>query len=283
MPEAGNLTRRARDIPFLSAEEESELARRAAEGDLQAAHRLVLSHLRVVINVARSYGRMGIPLQDLIQEGTIGLIQAVRKFDPDRDARLATYALWWVRAAIQDYVVRSWSLVRMGKSNQHRDLFFNLKRHMATGPGIEAHGDDLMAALARRFQLPLADVVAMARRVTGFDLSLDAPIPWPTTPSRPAPPLGEQLHDDRPTPEETALAHSLSQAWREWIEGALQKLPAREALIIRDRYLTEAARTLEAIGRDLGLSRYRVRQLEIAALEKLRTFLQPFAADHLSA
>lgn len=278
-----SLVRRAREVPFLTAEEESRLARLAAAGDLAAANRLVISHLRVVVNIARSYGRFGLPVQDLIQEGTIGLIHAVQKFDPDRDARLATYAMWWVRAAIQDYVVRSWSLVRVGKTAQHRDLFFNLKRHLASAPGLDTLGEELMATLARRFQVPLADVIAMARRVTGFDLSLDAPAQgaWAASDTGP---LVDRLRDERPTPEDAVVENGLAKAWRDWIEGALTKLPAREALIIRDRYLTEAARTLESIGRDLGLSRHRVRQLELAALAKLKLFLQPtIGVDHLTA
>jgi len=177
-PAGSLLVRHARRQVFLTPEEERELARRAAGGDAAAAETLIVSHLTVVITVARRYGRLGLPVNDLIQEGTVGLIQAVRKFDPDRNARLATYALWWIRAAIQDYVVRSWSLVRVGKTAAHKALFFSLKRHGAESRGgVEALEDDVLGRLARRFRLPPAEVAGLARRVAGPDQPLDAPVP----------------------------------------------------------------------------------------------------------
>lgn len=288
------LLRRARALPFLTREEERRLAGLAASGDRAATERLVLGHLQVVVNLARRYGRFGVPFNDLIQEGAIGLLQAVRKFDPERDARLATYALWWVRAAMQDYVVRSWSLVRVGKTAAHKSLFFHLKRPETAGaPGAEdpvradaeagpaaiVVGEERLAGLARRFGVPFAEVTQMARRLAGFDQPLDAPL---------ADRLGDEaganfldrLADPHPTPEEIAAQTGMARMWSQLIEGGLAMLPTREATIIRRRYLTEAAQTFEAIGRELGLSKDRVRQLERKALERLHAFLAGPAAAH---
>jgi len=279
------LFRAARRLPFLGAEEERELALRARAGDAAAAERLVIGHLQVVIRTARRYGHFGVPLNDLIQEGLIGLIHAVRKFNPEHDNRLATYALWWVRAAMQEHVVRSWSLVRVGKSAAHRALFFALGNHIAPQqapagrhPG-DNPADERLKALARRFGLPPAEVATMAGRLARRDLAFD-------TPARAARhrelglTLAEQLPADQPTPEEVAVHHGMARLWSGLIDGALAMLPAREATIIRERWLTDAARTFEAIGQDLGLSKDRVRQLEKRAIERLRQLLGPQLALH---
>jgi RNA polymerase sigma-32 factor len=261
------LARRARSETFLTPDQERELARRAAAGDAAAAERLIVCHLAVVIAIARRYGRLGLPVNDLIQEGTLGLIHAVRKFDPDRNARLATYAMWWIRAAIQDYVVRSWSLVRIGKTAAHKALFFSLKRTAAaTRPG-EHLAEEVLSRLARRFKLPAAEVAGLAHRVSGTDQSLDLPV-------------ADRLVADQPSPEDIVAASGMTRLWGPLIDKALAMLPAREAAIIRDRHLAEAAKTFEAIGRELGLSKDRVRQLEKQALARLRDLLQPLAAAH---
>jgi len=274
------LIRRARELPFLTREEERRLADRAAAGDREAIERLVLGHLQVVLNLARRYGRFGVPLNDLIQEGAIGLMQAVRKFDPERDARLATYALWWVRAAMQDYIVRSWSLVRIGKTAAHKSLFFNLKA--PGGPatsginaqeGEEAESEGL-ARLAQRFGVPFAEATQMARRLAGFDHSLDVPIAPRCMDGADADvSFLNQLTDPRPTPEDIAAQSGMARLWSNLIEKGLSMLSTREAFIIRRRYLSEAAQTFEAIGRELNLSKDRVRQLERKALERLRELL----------
>ncbi len=271
-PMGSALVRHARTQRFLTPEEERDLARRAADGDAAAADHLVVSHLSVVIVVARRYGRFGFPVNDLIQEGTVGLIHAVRKFDPDRNARLATYALWWIRAAIQDYVVRSWSLVRVGKTAAHKALFFALKRHGAESrPGAEALGEDVLGRLARRFDLPPAEVAGLANRVAAPDHPLDAPS---------SSGLADRLTADQPSPEDIVAATGMARLWSGLIDKALAMLPAREAAIIRERHLAEAAKTFEAIGRELGLSKDRVRQLEKQALARLRDMLKPLAAAH---
>ncbi|HEV7369849.1 sigma-70 family RNA polymerase sigma factor [Arenibaculum sp.] len=261
-------------LPLLSPDEERELALRSAAGDAAAAERLIAGHLRMVVKAARSYGRLGLPVNDLIQEGTLGLIQAVRKFNPDRDARLSTYAAWWIRAAMQDYAVRSWSLVRVGKTAAHRALFFALRR-VATElrTGADALSDEVLARLAARFDLPKTEVSGFARRIAGKDQSLDVPAPDAAS-------LAERLVCARPNPEEEACEHGAQRLWHGLIDRALSMLPAREATIIRKRHLTEAAPTFEAIGRELGISKDRVRQLEKRALERLRDALLPLAAAH---
>jgi RNA polymerase sigma-32 factor len=271
------LVRHARRQAFLTPEEERDLARRAAGGDAAAAETLIISHLTVVITVARRYGRLGLPVNDLIQEGTVGLIQAVRKFDPDRNARLATYALWWIRAAIQDYVVRSWSLVRVGKTAAHKALFFTLKGH---GAGSRAGGgaleDDVLGRLARRFGLPPAEIAGLARRVAGPDQPLDAPV----ADRGGAESFADRLASDQPTPEDIVAATGMTRLWATLIDKALTMLPPREAAIVRERHLAEAAKTFEAIGRELGLSKDRVRQLEKQALARLHDLLKPLAVAH---
>jgi RNA polymerase sigma-32 factor len=280
------LVRQARQQAFLTVEAERELARRAAGGDAAAAEALIVSHLAVVITVARRYGRLGLPVNDLIQEGTVGLIHAVRKFDPDRNARLATYALWWIRAAIQDYVVRSWSLVRVGKTAAHKALFFSLKRHGAESRG-EGRGDsleeDVLGRLARRFGLPPAEVAGLARRVAAPDQPLDAPVSDRGRGAGKSPGLdsfADRLAADQPTPEDIVAATGMTKLWATLIDKALAMLPPREAAIVRERHLVEVAKTFEAIGRELGLSKDRVRQLEKQALARLHDLLKPLAAAH---
>ncbi len=279
---ANLLLKRARETPFLTPDRERALAKRAASGDAAAAQQLVVSHLRMVISIARGYGRLGFPLNDLIQEGTVGLLQAVRKFNPDHDARLATYAMWWVRAAIQDYVVRSWSLVRVGKTAAHKSLFFVLRREAgARAVGHPEHiGDDVLAALAHRFNVSVAEVTGLARRIAGSDHSLDAAVPSGHDADHVGSSLADRMVDPSQSPEDIAADNSVARFWSTLIDGALAMLPAREAAIIRDRYLSDAARTFEAIGRDLGLSKDRVRQLEKRALERLRDLLQPLFSTH---
>ena len=279
-PFASLPARRPHRQPFLTPDEERELARRAAAGDAVAAERLIVSHLAVVNTVARRYGRLGLPVNDLIQEGTLGLIQAVRKFNPDHNARLATYAMWWIRAAIQDYVVRSWSLVRIGKTAAHKALFFNLKSLSGPPRPGEPAAEDALGRLARRFGLPLAEVVGLARRVAGKDQPLDAPVPASVDGTGPWGSFAERLAADQPTPEEIVAASGMTRLWVGLIDKALAVLPAREAAIIRERHMGEVVKTFEAIGRELGLSKDRVRQLEKQAMARLRDLLKPQVAVH---
>ncbi|MEE8443962.1 MAG: RNA polymerase factor sigma-32 [Alphaproteobacteria bacterium] len=263
-----------RDIhrqPMLSREEELDLARRSWRGDAAAAARLASSHLRFVITIARKYRNYGLPMNDLIHEGTIGLMQAVKRFDPARDVRFATYAMWWIRAAIQDHVVRSWSLVRVGTTAAQKALFFNLRRMMVDlRDGADALGEDVLAPLAKRFGMPLRDVAALARRVMRGDYSLNRP-----TGGDDGDEWIDRLPDRTPTPEDAAVEASETRFWNGLLSRALAALPPREQIIIRARFLAEAAPTREILGRQLGISKERVRQLESRALDKLRGLLAP--------
>lgn len=258
-------------LPYLSVEEERDLALRCRAGDRSAERRLVQSHLRLVLKLARAYRRFGASLPDLVQEGTIGLIQAIRKFDPQRDNRLSTYAMWWIRAAMQEHVVRSWSLVRLGKSAAHRNLFFSLRRDAA-----EEQPDGVMARLVEKGRLPAAEIMAMLRRLSAPDLSLETPLRADGEGET----LGDRLVSALPTPEEEVAERGLQGLWTGMLAKALKLLPDREAHIIRVRHLADPVPTFEAIGRELGISKDRVRQLEARALARLRATLAPALTAH---
>ena len=260
---------------LLGREEERDLARRAEDGDTAAAEKLITSHLGFVVNVAKGYHRSGIPMSDLVQEGVIGLVHAVKKFNPDMDARLSTYARWWIRASIQDHVVRSWSLVRLSTSSAQKSLFLNLRRKTAELlDGADALSDTLAAQLAERFETTAADVKNLARRVAQRDQSLDTPLSDDSANS-----WLDLLRSDAPSPEDKLAEESETTALSELMTLALESLPDRERFIIRNRYFTEAKQTFASIGRELDLSKDRVRQLEARALESLRDFLEPGLAE----
>ncbi len=258
-----------RRTPVLSLEEERALARSSLGGDGRAAARLVLAHLRFVVRIARIYRHSGVPMADLIQEGTVGLIQAVRKFNPDRGTRLATYAMWWIRAAIQERVVRSWSLVRTGTTAAQKALFFALRRR-----GTPDLTDAIARALAQRFGLTQDDVAEMARRAFATDRSLDE-----RTGERGQSDRMAFLADTRPTPEDQLVQVKQLHFWRRILARGLSALPPREQVIIRRRYLSEAKVTFAALSHELGLSKERVRQLERLALAKLKSRLRPLRRD----
>ena len=267
----------AHKAPFLGPEEERDLARRAGAGDRDATQALVVSHIRFVLKIAGGYRRSGVPMADLVQEGMLGLVQAIRRFNPERDARLSTYASFSIRAAIQDHVVRSWSLVRLSTSSAQRSMFLHLRRRTSEFlEGADALGEDLAARIAERFETTAADVKALARRIASRDQSLDA------SPGGTSGGVGggvnswlERLSANTPNAEDQLLAAGERNALGELVAMALAKLPDREQFIIRNRYFTEARRTFAAIGVDLNLSKDRVRQLEAAALAKLKSFLEP--------
>lgn len=247
--------------PFLTAEEEDALARRALAGDAAAEQRLICSHLRFVVRMARAYRSYGLPLSDLVQEGTVALIQAIRRYDPNRGARLATFAMWSIRAALQEQVVSSWSLVRIGTTATQRSLFLKLRRLSAEfRDSADALGEEVFQALARRFGLPLSEVTVLAVRATVRDGSLDVG-------AAPA------TRDERPSPEQAAAEAAEQRFWSGLLNRALAMLPEREAAIIRGRYFGERATSFAGLGRELGLSKDRVRQLEAKALGRLLTFL----------
>ena len=268
------------DEPVLGRDEERELARRAEAGDADAAGRLIASHLRFVIKIARRYRGSGLPMSDLIQEGTVGLIRAVRRFNPDRGVRLSTYAMWWIRSAIQDHVMHSWSLVRMGTTNAQKALILRLRQVTAEFiGGAEGLSDEITARLAKSFGATANEVATLARRLAGGDWSLDQPMAGPDGDQRT---WMDCLTSDAPTPEQAVAEASERRFVSEIVGKALAMLPPREQLVIRKRYFEDVRQTFEAIGRELGVSKDRVRQLETRALAKLRELLQPALAGNRS-
>lgn len=254
-----------RKLPRLTQSEEQELARRSVGGDMAAAHHLIISHLRFVHHVARRYGRYGHPLGDLLQEGTVGLIEAVRRFNPDRGVRLSTYAIWWIRASIQDHIVRSRSLVKIGTTATQKAMFFNLRRRLGSLGDLEAISDDIARAVADRFNTSVEEVRRFARRISRPDQSLDAP-----TTTDGGETWLDNVRETGPNPEERlSLLRESRSAFGALAKG-LANLPPRERLIIRHRFFTEPTLSRAALGAKLGLSKERVRQLEVRALAHLK-------------
>jgi RNA polymerase sigma-32 factor len=261
----GRLLAEATRHPMLGRDEERLLATRAEEGDAEAMHRLIGSHLRYVIRIARAYRGWGVPMADLVQEGVLGLVQAVRRFDPDRDVRLSTFAAWWIRQAVQEQALRSWSMVRIGTSNAQRMLALKLRR-MADAWGEPA--EDRLTTLAEQFGTSFQEVTRLARRMAGRDAPLDAD-------SAVGAGLIERLVSDWPSPEQLLVRVREHLLLRDAMGTALAALTPREKLIIEKRYFADVRHTFEAIGRELGVSKERVRQIEARALAKLRALLEP--------
>lgn len=271
-----DLAQAARREPLLTLEEEHELALRLRAGDEAAARRLIVSHLRFVIRIARRYRSTGLPLADLVQEGSVGLIQAVRRFRPERGARLSTYAMWSIRAAIQDYVVRSWSTVRVGTTAKQKSLFFSLQRVLS---GETSALETRLADFARRSGTRMADILTVACRLASRDRSLDAPAL--NADGNSGSDAVANLADERPDPEQRLAAVSERRLIAAAIAAGCARLAPRELHIIRRRYLAQASVTLEAVARDLNLSKERVRQLERQALAKLRHTIAPLLRQGL--
>jgi len=271
MAPEGNLSRYLQDIrkfPMLQPEEELELARRwRATEDEQAAHRLVTSHLRLVAKIAMGYRGYGLPVGELISEGNVGMMQAVKRFDPDRGFRLATYAMWWIRAAIQEYILHSWSLVKMGTTAAQKKLFFNLRRLKGQMAALE-EGDlqpEQVAKIAHTLQVPEQDVVSMNRRLSAPDNSLNAPVRADSEGE-----WQDWLVDDSDN-QETVLAEAEDMGNRKQLLGdALKTLNERERHILIERRLKDEPTTLEELSQQYNISRERVRQIEVRAFEKLQ-------------
>ena len=271
MAPEGNLSRYLQDIrkfPMLQPEEELELARRWRETeDEQAAHRLVTSHLRLVAKIAMGYRGYGLPVGELISEGNVGMMQAVKRFDPDRGFRLATYAMWWIRAAIQEYILHSWSLVKMGSTAAQKKLFFNLRRLKGQMAALE-EGDlqpEQVAKIAHTLQVPEQDVVSMNRRLSAPDNSLNAPVRADSEGE-----WQDWLVDDSDN-QETVLAEAEDMGNRKQLLGdALKTLNERERHILIERRLKDEPTTLEELSQQYNISRERVRQIEVRAFEKLQ-------------
>jgi RNA polymerase sigma-32 factor len=257
-----------RRFPMLEPQEEFMLAKRWREhGDREAAHRLVTSHLRLVAKIAMGYRGYGLPIAEVVSEGNVGLMQAVKRFEPDKGFRLATYAMWWIKAAIQEYILRSWSLVKMGTTANQKKLFFNLRKAKSKISALE-EGDlrpDQVKLIAKRLGVTEQDVIDMNRRLGG-DMSLNAPI-------RDDGDAGEWqdwLADDS-TDQETRLAESEeSDNRRQALTDALSVLNDRERRIFEARRLADEPMTLEDLAAEFGVSRERVRQIEVRAFEKVQ-------------
>jgi RNA polymerase sigma-32 factor len=259
-------------FPVLSREEELELTRRWRDArETDAAHKLVTSHLRLVAKIAIGYRGYGLPVSELISEGNVGLLQAVKRFDPDRGFRLATYAMWWIRAAIQEYVLHSWSLVRIGTTCAQKKLFFNLRRLKGQMQAIE-EGDlqpEQVAKIAHVLNVPEPEVITMNRRLAASDHSLNAPVRTDSEGE-----WQDWLVDETET-QENALAEREELSDRKaLLPDALKTLNERERHILIERRLKERPTTLDSLSEQYGISRERVRQIEVRAFEKLRTAMR---------
>ncbi len=269
--------RKAMKAPMLEAEHELNLARRWRDNDDERAlHELTTAYMRLVISMASKFRHYGLPLADLVQEGNVGLMQAAARFEPSREVRFSTYAAWWIRSSIQDYVLRNWSIVRTGTTAAQKSLFFNLRRLRAK---IDDTGDAVMTAenkkwVSEHLGVPERDVETMASRLSASDRSLNAPLAvdgdaqWQ-----------DLLPDESATPDQQVMEERDSAKRKEWIAEALEVLNERETLIIMERRLSEDTVTLEVLGTRLGISKERVRQIEHQALNKLRKTLTKMVGD----
>ena len=267
----GNLSRYLQEIrkfPMLSPEEELALSRRWREHeDLEAAHKLVTSHLRLVAKIAMGYRGYGLPVGELISEGNVGMMQAVKRFDPDRGFRLATYAMWWIRAAIQEYILHSWSLVKMGTTAAQKKLFFNLRRLKGQMQAIE-EGDlkpEQVEKIATVLGVPEQDVINMNRRLAAPDHSLNAPVRADSEGE-----WQDWLVDESESQESSIGEQQELSGRKALLATALKTLNARERHILEERRLKDNPTTLEDLSKEYNISRERVRQIEVRAFEKLQ-------------
>jgi RNA polymerase sigma-32 factor len=267
-----------RKFPMLEPQEEFMLAKRYAEhGDSAAAERLVTSHLRLVAKIAMGYRGYGLPIGEVISEGNVGLMQAVKRFEPDKGFRLATYAMWWIKAAIQEYILRSWSLVKMGTTANQKRLFFNLRKVKGQIQALE-EGDlrpDQVAVIAEKLGVPAEDVISMNRRLGG-DTSLNAPIRAESEGGE----WQDWLVDDSASQEDVLAESEELDARRSMLKGALGVLNDRERRIFEARRLSEDPMTLEDLSSEFGVSRERVRQIEVRAFEKVQDAVRKAAVEH---
>ena len=273
----GRYLDQARRHPMLAPEHELELARRWRDNqDAEAARQLVASHLRLVIKLARGYAGYGFPLSELVAEGNLGLTQALTKFDPDRGFRFATYAMWWIRAAMQEHILHNWSMVKLGTTAAQKKLFFNLRR-LKSRLGETGSGDlppAAVASIARDLAVETGEVIEMNRRLAGGDASLnlrvgeDGDHEW-----------GDLLVDDRQD-QERHVAEASELAWRhELLESAMHVLNPRERHILTERKLKDEPTTLEELAHVYGVSRERIRQIEVKAFERLQRAVLAAAND----
>lgn len=260
--------KQAMRLPLLTPDEEAALAQRwRSSQDQTALHRLVAPHMRLAVAMAVRFRHYGLPVADLIQEGNLGLMQAAARFEPSRGVRFSTYSTWWIRAAIQDFVLRNWSIVRTGTTAAHKSLFFNLRRLRARieGSGRDTLSNEGRRLLARQLKVQESDVLHMEGRLSAGDRSLNATIGTEEDTS-----WQDLLVDDRPDPEAIVMTQHDGARKRRWLGAALAELPERERRILQARFFTDQAITLDNIGARMGISKERVRQLENQALTRLR-------------
>lgn len=281
-PQISSMSRTAMKAEMLDAETELALAYAwRDQRDEEALHRLITAYMRLAISMASKFRRYGAPMNDLIQEAGLGLMKAADKFDPDRGVRFSTYAVWWIKASIQDYVMRNWSMVRTGSTSSQKSLFFNMRRvqarlereAMANGQTLDAH--QLREMIAHEVGVPLRDVEMMEGRLSGGDFSLNA--------TQSTEDDGREWIDtieDEGARGDQLVEHSHDlRALRGWLGAALTHLTERERFIVRERKLVDVPRTLESLGEELNLSKERVRQIEAAAFQKMRRYLEKNAGE----
>ena len=277
-----SLTRKAVKAELLDAETELQLAYAWRDSrDEAALHRLITAYMRLAISMAAKFKRYGAPMNDLVQEAGLGLMKAAEKFDPDRGVRFSTYAVWWIKASVQDYVMRNWSMVRTGSTSSQKSLFFNMRRVQAqlereaqqTGESLDKH--QLNQLIATEVGVPLNDVEMMDGRLSGSDFSLNA--------TQASDDEGREWIDtleDENSRADLAVEEEHDQGrLADWIGVAMDTLNDREQFIVRQRKLIESPRTLESLGAELSLSKERVRQLEAAAFGKMRKYLEKNAGE----
>ena len=276
----GNLSsymEQIKKFPLLEAKEEYMLAKAwKNQGDVKAAHKLVTSHLRLVAKIASGYRGYGLPLSDLISEGNIGMMHAVKRFEPEKGFRLATYAMWWIKASIQEYILRSWSLVKIGTTAAQKKLFFNLKKIKSKISAIE-DGDltpDQVDKIATELSVPHKEVISMNRRISGSDYSLNSPVTDDSSGE-----WQDWLEDDSQNQEASFADTEEYLIKKNILSDSLEDLNERERDIISERQLSENPLTLEELSNRYGVSRERIRQIEAKAFEKLQTKMTEKAKD----
>tara|TARA_R110002020_G_scaffold198830_3_gene400054 strand:+ start:11198 stop:12061 length:864 start_codon:yes stop_codon:yes gene_type:complete len=268
------MMRTAMAAPYLEREQEHDLAVRWKDHkDQDALHQITMAHMRLVISMASKFRNFGLPMSDLIQEGHVGLLEAAARFDPEREVRFSTYATWWIRASIQDYILRNWSIVRGGTSSAQKALFFNLRRLRARLAQDEPTLTDsaIHSQIANTLGVHAKDVAVMDARLSGSDSSLNAPMS--DGESGASSDRMDFLKSDEPLPDEQVSTMIDEERRHLWLGDALTTLNPRELRIIKERRLTDDGATLESLGKALGISKERVRQIENRALEKLRAVL----------
>ncbi len=268
-----------RQFPMLQPEEEFMLAKRWKEhGDTAAAHRLITSHLRLVAKIAMGYRGYGLPIGEVISEGNVGLMQAVKKFEPDKGFRLATYAMWWIKASIQEFVLRSWSLVKIGTTANQKKLFFNLRKVKGQIQALE-EGDlkpEQVKTIAKRLGVTEADVVSMNRRLSG-DASLNSQIRADSEGE-----WQDWLVDESDNQEDTLVESEEAMMRTGLLKDALEKLTGRERRVFEARRLQDDPATLEELSKEFGVSRERIRQIEVRAFEKVQKAVRNAAQKALA-